>query len=232
MPWPDAGLRRACVSDDHPKKEANTNYAQVNSFGFGGSNAFVILDDALHYLEERGIDGLHRTVELESYDERPAKKARLEGASIESCQPPQLLTWSAADETTLNTMLDSYGDFVHPAKGHSLSSSFIPDVAYTLTAKRTKHPWRSYAVAGNSEDLESLEKWTAKPTKANDEPGSVAFVFTGQGAQYPRMGYELLAFPFFQSRLTELEEILHGLGYGCSLRGRLNQSNECFHSAH
>lgn len=201
------------------EKEAITDCKQVNSFGFGGSNAFVILDDALNYLKEHGIDGLHRTIDLKSTDEGRAKKARQEAPSTESSQPPQLFTWSAADETTLHTMLDSYCDFVHPAKGHSSLSSFIPDVVYTLTAKRTKHPWRSYAVAGNSDDLLSLEKWTAKPTKASDEPGSVAFVFTGQGAQYPRMGHGLLAFPFFQSRLMEIEKILHGLGYGCSLRG-------------
>ncbi|KAH8429841.1 type I polyketide synthase [Aspergillus melleus] len=205
MPWPDSGLRRACV----------------NSFGFGGSNAVVVLDDALHYLEERGIDGLHRTTDMEDIEyERPLKKPRLEGPSrsMDAVQPPQLMVWSAADETTLNTMLDSFNDFVRPGKRQASPSSLIPEMAYTLTAKRTNYAWRSYAVTDNSEDLGSLEKWSAKPTKANSEPGSLAFVFTGQGAQYPKMGHGLLAFPFFQSRLTEIEKILHGLGYGCSLR--------------
>lgn len=43
--WPQAGVRRA----------------SVNSFGFGGANAHVILDDALHYLSSRGIHGRHIT---------------------------------------------------------------------------------------------------------------------------------------------------------------------------
>ncbi|RAH87286.1 hypothetical protein BO86DRAFT_384457 [Aspergillus japonicus CBS 114.51] len=31
------------------------------SFGFGGTNATVILDDAYHYLEHNGLKGFHRT---------------------------------------------------------------------------------------------------------------------------------------------------------------------------
>ncbi|KAI9831662.1 MAG: hypothetical protein M1819_004728 [Sarea resinae] len=45
LPWPHAGQRRV----------------SVNSFGFGGSNAHVILDDAYHYLTSRGLRAAHRT---------------------------------------------------------------------------------------------------------------------------------------------------------------------------
>ncbi|KAL8704317.1 MAG: hypothetical protein Q9201_002503 [Fulgogasparrea decipioides] len=47
-PWPDSGLRRV----------------SVNAFGYGGSNAHVVLDDARHYLKDRGLLGIHRTIEL------------------------------------------------------------------------------------------------------------------------------------------------------------------------
>ena len=47
LKWPCDGLRRACV----------------NSFGFGGSNATVILDDARHYLQNHGLKGHHRTID-------------------------------------------------------------------------------------------------------------------------------------------------------------------------
>ena len=36
--------------------------ASVNSFGFGGSNAHVIVDDAYHYLSSRGLSANHCTV--------------------------------------------------------------------------------------------------------------------------------------------------------------------------
>ncbi|KAK1148135.1 Type I Iterative Polyketide synthase (PKS) [Aspergillus melleus] len=46
IPWPAHGLRRA----------------SVNSFGFGGSNAHVVLDDAYHFLKERGLHAAHCSV--------------------------------------------------------------------------------------------------------------------------------------------------------------------------
>src|SRR5262249_682625 len=45
MRWPSPGQR----------------HVTVNSFGFGGANAHVILDDAYHYLTERGLVGNHNT---------------------------------------------------------------------------------------------------------------------------------------------------------------------------
>ncbi|ODH53443.1 hypothetical protein GX48_00273 [Paracoccidioides brasiliensis] len=45
LPWPKPGARRI----------------SVNSFGFGGTNAHCILDDAYHFLKEQGLTGTHRT---------------------------------------------------------------------------------------------------------------------------------------------------------------------------
>ncbi|KAI1776279.1 hypothetical protein F4818DRAFT_375622 [Hypoxylon cercidicola] len=45
LPWPTDGLRRA----------------SINSFGYGGTNAHCILDDAYHYLHDRGLVGRHNT---------------------------------------------------------------------------------------------------------------------------------------------------------------------------
>jgi acyl transferase domain-containing protein len=42
--WPDAGLRRA----------------SVNSFGMGGTNAHIVLDDAYHYMVNNGLSGNHQ----------------------------------------------------------------------------------------------------------------------------------------------------------------------------
>lgn len=44
-PWPTNGLRRI----------------SINSFGYGGTNAHCILDDAYHYLKARGLQGNHNT---------------------------------------------------------------------------------------------------------------------------------------------------------------------------
>ncbi|KAF5699716.1 polyketide synthase [Fusarium globosum] len=46
--WPSKGLRRA----------------SINAFGYGGSNAHIIIDDAYHYLLEHGLKGKHQTIEF------------------------------------------------------------------------------------------------------------------------------------------------------------------------
>ncbi|KAK2806488.1 Type I Iterative PKS [Emmonsiellopsis sp. PD_5] len=45
IPWPDSGVRRA----------------SVNCFGFGGTNAHCILEDAYHFLKDNELEGIHTT---------------------------------------------------------------------------------------------------------------------------------------------------------------------------
>lgn len=34
----------------------------MNSFGYGGANVYVVMDDAFHYVKERGLTANHPTV--------------------------------------------------------------------------------------------------------------------------------------------------------------------------
>ena len=52
--WPNRGLRRA----------------SINAFGYGGSNAHVVMDDALSYLPRYNREGRHHTIDIPKLDLR------------------------------------------------------------------------------------------------------------------------------------------------------------------
>ena len=227
--------------------DTNLTIYKVNSFGFGGSNAVVIVDDALHFLKAHRLRGHHRTIDLclqksigemngtketngfykpvEQKSERDVRRLTDENGfstqltSTQKHPRPRLLIFSAADEVGIKSMLDTHGEFFKK-RGRAVLAPSFDDIVHTLAAKRSLHAWRSYTVATSGSDLISLEKDSSKPIRFSGDPKSIAFVFTGQGAQYAKMGNGLLAFPLFKLRFAELDHILQGLGCEWSLQGK------------
>jgi acyl transferase domain-containing protein len=177
----------------------------------------VILDDALHYLNNHNVQGFHRTVDI-------APQACIANKTSPTSHPaiPRLIVWSAADKTALANLNSAYASFLKTKTSIMTDPSAILDMVYTLAHKRTLHSWRSYAVGIDREDMSrSIDNATRVPSAAAPSvPGSLAFIFTGQGAQYPRMGHGLLALPFFQNRLGQLSRLLNDIGCGWSLLGK------------
>jgi acyl transferase domain-containing protein len=97
--------------------------------------------------------------------------------------------------------------------------NFLGDLAYTLAARRSLMAWRSFSVVDGQGESEILDLPAAKCERAARDVG-VAFVFTGQGAQYANMGMELLHYPIFKATLTEADRIFQELGAEWSLFGK------------
>ncbi|KAJ8129976.1 hypothetical protein O1611_g3651 [Lasiodiplodia mahajangana] len=162
------------TAKDWPDVESGqSRRASVNSFGFGGANAHAILesfDDGFRYSNSNVIED----VVLGPY------------------------VFSAATEKSLEALLEAYSSFLEEnqetVKGR--------DLAWTLRERRSTLSCRLSFPAGSLSELKSSIDSKLKDHREQKKPLAtrssitnaprILGVFTGQGAQYARMGAELL----------------------------------------
>ena len=132
---------------------------------------------------------------------------------------PRLLVWSAGDTDSINRMVNLYSILFREALPEFDQPSYLDDLAYTLATRRSSLPWKSFTVARSVSDLRNLADTTINAIKSEDNQG-LAFVFTGQGSQWPRMGIELLAYPVVRTSMLEADLFLRSLGCTWSLLGK------------
>jgi acyl transferase domain-containing protein len=118
-----------------------------------------------------------------------------------------LLLFSANTQASLKSTVEKYELFLD-SNPHLLS-----DVAYTLANKREHRQHRTFAVC-TSDNL-ALSGTSAPIKVEQSQETSLVMVFTGQGAQWARMGYELLRLKtntVFGKTIALLDEVLQELG--------------------
>lgn len=203
IPWPTDGLRRASVS----------------SFGFGGSNCHVVLDDARCYLHLHGIRGKHCTLPSRSEPDKPLDR-HLPSPCVAKGSNPKLLVWSAQDEKSLQRVYAAYEEYINSIEPMDDEVDFLANLCFTLAAKRTVMPWRAALAVDSIAQLKrELSRAFATPRRSIQTPG-IAFVFTGQGAEWTGMGLELLDHAIFRSSLDLSQAILSDLGCTWRLLGQ------------
>ncbi|KAF4471000.1 polyketide synthase [Fusarium albosuccineum] len=178
----------------------NKRFISINNFGFGGSNAHAVL-------------------------ERPP--VSLSDLPMESKnQSPKLFVLSAHDEGAIKRLASQLGVYIeqHP---EVFQKRLIRDMAYTLGERRSHLPWRIALAATSCDELAlALNGVEALPGRSSKVP-KLAFVYTGQGAQWAGMGRELLSsHPVFADTVKAADECLERMGTSFSLIKELNKSKE------
>lgn len=153
-----------------------------------------------------------------STQEEPTQETADHVPSSPKASSYELLVWSAKDEATLTKMLQDHEQyFTTNIYG---SAPRLEKLAYTLAARRSVMNWRCYSVVSTDMSAENPARLQpSRGVRPSREKG-LAFVFTGQGAQYARMGLELLQYPVFESSLAKADSFYHQLGAEWSILGK------------
>ncbi|KAI0869514.1 hybrid PKS-NRPS PsoA [Hypoxylon argillaceum] len=188
LPWPK-------TPPSIPKR------ASVNSFGFGGTNAHVIIESWEDVASTIGFS-LRRELEAPGSPEPPYGP----------------FTLSASSASALKGMVASLSYTLKSDRNTNLS-----DLAWTLQSRRSEFPYKAAVSAEDKEQLiDELSSLLAPPINISSSPlehnivhtsktrpARILGVFTGQGAQWASMGTGLYAYSAcFRDSIARLEKSL------------------------
>lgn len=197
----------------------------MNSFGFGGTNSHAVLDDAYHYLQQRGLTGRHCTKispTLASEILSIASNCTSLDDHTQGMQLPtsRLFVWSATDEKSIQRLLSSYHSHLRVMRiPEGMVEKYLKALALTLFERRSLLSCRTFAVASSLAELINTTK-TSPTSIRSQQDSKLGFVFTGQGVQWNGMGRELLAYPIFRQSLKRADAYLQSLGCLDKLAGK------------
>jgi acyl transferase domain-containing protein len=192
----------------------------VNSFGYGGTNAHVIVDSAAAVV---GDSKLSNGVQPDG-NYKPIGRGN-DASKTES----QLFVLSAASQKSCQNMATAVADYVSNQSSTVEAGILLTRLAYTLQS-RSVLAYRTGIVASGVDDLVAqLSKLSAQTIFRSDSVTSprIAFVFSGQGAQYPQMGQGLLgSWPCFTASMKRAALCLEGCGCSWDLIEELMKAPE------
>ncbi|MCP5018763.1 MAG: SDR family NAD(P)-dependent oxidoreductase [Ketobacter sp.] len=177
------------VPTEQREWKAPVRIGGLSSFGFSGTNCHIIVEQA--------------PIPSDINDEKPATQFA-----------PELLTISAKSKDALQAYLTSYAEALSlpSVQGYDWN-----DVCFTAATGRNHFRHRATVLAGSAQEAADKLNGLLKNGDANGinitdvgtNPAKIAFMFTGQGAQFAGMGQDLYErFPVFKDALDKVAELM------------------------
>ncbi len=192
-------LRVPVAMEPFPAKPGSPRMAGVNSFGFGGANAHIILAEVPEMVS-------------------PQAETSTTG-EISCAERAWPIMISARSEAALQLSASQLGHWIEHHSMRNGSSPLLEDLTYSLGARRNHHSHRltitSRSMAEVSQEFvafskgEPLTKARVSFTPRREHAARVGFVMSGQGTQAPGMGMELMTQePVFRKMIEDCEEAM------------------------
>ncbi len=198
----------------HQPSDIKPRFVGLSSFGFGGTNAHIVLETIPANWEFSLADSA-----LRNMDEKPEILesnnliSQIPNPKFSVDRPLHLLTLSARSDNALKQLANRYES--HLAAN---PDQLLPDICFTANTGRSHFDHRIAIVVEEADTLrQQLGNFTSGKNTDGTEDGKVgdrkrpkiAFLFTGQGSQYIGMARQLYdTQPTFREVLNQCDELL------------------------
>ncbi len=194
IPWHELPVKVVAEPTPWPRSEERARYAGVSSFSFSGTNAHVIIGEA-----------------------PPAVAKDEAGESVSTPLATQLLTLAAQSPAALQALAERYAEYLRSDFAQAQRLVDIADSTYhsrhafkqqRLAVVGDTHAAIAEALAAYAQNADSDTVQLGSPDNT-PRAGKIAFLCTGQGAQYAGMGQQLYeTAPVFRAALDECASLL------------------------
>ncbi|KAG8158497.1 hypothetical protein KVR01_011619 [Diaporthe batatas] len=223
IPWKEWNLKVLKRQQPWPKSK---KYISVNNFGFGGTNAHVVLGKA---------PSIHKPQPPKPNQEPPQQETQSMLRLFTTTRTPKtdvvqpvnpsntkLFVMSASDKASLLSVMKRMVVYLEQ-RPEIFQKDLMENFAYTLGQRRSLLQWRAAIATDSSFDLiESINSDKVIPCKQSAEKPRLGFIFTGQGAQWHAMGRELYhQYPVYATAINRANECLRQLRSDWSLSHEL-----------